>query len=151
MMYCDCIVAQQWSHTTVVNRSGLSVLERTHHRRLDSYSYIYPTTNIKTNIPVSSSSAYGLEARKHCLPQFQPYGFGPKEGNLKAWDFLQQAHPEYNGTSVMIGILDTGIDPNMTSIRYMVNGTTPKLVELVQRPPCHGYRILILAAETQVS
>jgi tripeptidyl-peptidase-2 len=36
------------------------------------------------------------------------------------------------GAGAVIGILDTGIDPNTANIwRYMADGTTPKLVDLV--------------------
>jgi tripeptidyl-peptidase-2 len=45
-------------------------------------------------------------------------------------DFLNE-NPTYNGTNVRIGILDTGVDPNAVGIRWMVDGVTPKLMDLV--------------------
>ena len=42
-----------------------------------------------------------------------------------------QTYPDYNGTGVTIGILDTGIDPGAAGIRYMEDGVTPKLIDLV--------------------
>lgn len=45
-------------------------------------------------------------------------------------EFLKQ-YPEYDGRNVLIGILDTGIDPGAVGIRYMADGTTPKLLDLV--------------------
>eukprot|EP00429_Kryptoperidinium_foliaceum_P031766 CAMPEP_0176155080 /NCGR_PEP_ID=MMETSP0120_2-20121206/79236_1 /TAXON_ID=160619 /ORGANISM="Kryptoperidinium foliaceum, Strain CCMP 1326" /LENGTH=55 /DNA_ID=CAMNT_0017492205 /DNA_START=43 /DNA_END=207 /DNA_ORIENTATION=- len=42
-----------------------------------------------------------------------------KESN--AFDFLQ-AHPEYDGRNVLIGILDTGIDPGASGIATMEDG-----------------------------
>jgi tripeptidyl-peptidase-2 len=47
-----------------------------------------------------------------------------------ALEFLKQ-HPDCNGNKVVIGILDTGIDPGAAGIRYMEDGKTPKLVDLV--------------------
>jgi tripeptidyl-peptidase-2 len=45
-------------------------------------------------------------------------------------EFLNQ-YPEYDGRNVLIGVLDTGIDPGAVGIRYMADGTTPKLLDLV--------------------
>jgi tripeptidyl-peptidase-2 len=42
-----------------------------------------------------------------------------------------QNFPNYNGKGVTIGILDTGIDPGASGIRYMEDGVTPKLMDLV--------------------
>jgi hypothetical protein len=63
------------------------------------------------------------------------HGFGPKEGNKGQWDFLHAHSKQYDGTSVMIEILDTGIDnPNTAEIWYMANDIVPRLVEMVQCP-----------------
>ena len=51
-----------------------------------------------------------------------------KETN--ALQFVLQ-HPNYNGKNVVIGILDTGIDPGATGIGYMEDGFTPKLIDMV--------------------
>jgi tripeptidyl-peptidase-2 len=55
-----------------------------------------------------------------------------KETNVL--DFLQE-HPEYDGRNVIVGILDTGIDPGAHGIRYMSDGVTPKLIDIVD---CSG-------------
>ncbi|KAG7366232.1 tripeptidyl-peptidase II [Nitzschia inconspicua] len=40
-------------------------------------------------------------------------------------------YPNYDGSNVLIGILDTGVDPGAAGIRYMKDGTTPKLIDIV--------------------
>lgn len=45
-------------------------------------------------------------------------------------DFLKD-HPDYNGSNVLIGILDTGIDPGASGISKMEDGVTPKLLDLI--------------------
>jgi tripeptidyl-peptidase-2 len=45
-------------------------------------------------------------------------------------DFLKE-HPNYNGDNVLIGILDTGIDPGASGISMMEDGVTPKLMDLI--------------------
>lgn len=47
-----------------------------------------------------------------------------------ASDFLHK-YPKYDGTGVLVGILDTGIDPGASGVRFMEDGITPKLVDMV--------------------
>eukprot|EP00934_Nitzschia_sp_Nitz4_P004024 Nitzschia sp. Nitz4//scaffold5_size260463//37246//41143//NITZ4_000947-RA/size260463-processed-gene-0.53-mRNA-1//1//CDS//3329555235//4014//frame0 len=44
---------------------------------------------------------------------------------------LINTYPDYDGSNVLIGILDTGIDPGAAGIRFMEDGVTPKLLDLV--------------------
>jgi tripeptidyl-peptidase II len=44
---------------------------------------------------------------------------------------FQSKNPTYDGRNVIIGILDTGVDPGAAGIRYMQDGITPKLIDLV--------------------
>jgi tripeptidyl-peptidase-2 len=98
----------------------------------------------RTSMPVSSSSADGLE--EALSSTFPAMDLVPKK-ETKAWDFLK-AHPEYNGAGVVIGILDTGIDPNAAGIRYMADGTTAKLVDLVD---CTGSGDVDVSVTKQVT
>ena len=47
----------------------------------------------------------------------------------KSLEYVKQ-NPDYDGKGVVIGILDTGIDPGATGVQYMADGT-PKLIDLV--------------------
>lgn len=62
-------------------------------------------------------------------------------------EFLQQ-YPEYDGRNVVIGILDTGIDPGAAGIRYMQDGKTPKLIDLVD---CTGSGDVDITYKAQVT
>ena len=53
----------------------------------------------------------------------------PKK-ETRVLEFLEK-FPDYDGRNVRIGILDTGIDPNSAGIRFMADGRTPKLVDMV--------------------
>lgn len=53
----------------------------------------------------------------------------PKK-ETKVLEFLRD-HPEYDGRNVVIGILDTGIDPGATGLQFLPDGVTPKLIDLV--------------------
>jgi tripeptidyl-peptidase-2 len=57
-----------------------------------------------------------------------------------------QKFPNYNGKGVTIGILDTGIDPGAAGIRYMEDGVTPKLIDLVD---CTGSGDVDMSSEIQ--
>lgn len=48
---------------------------------------------------------------------------------------LQFVNDLYDGSDVTIGILDTGIDPGIHALRYMKDGVTPKLIDVVD---CSG-------------
>lgn len=62
-------------------------------------------------------------------PSFPSIDLVPKK-ETNALEFLK-AHPEYNGKNVLIGILDTGIDPGASGISMMQDGVTPKLLDIV--------------------
>ena len=59
--------------------------------------------------------------QQHLLPKHDSQAYG----------FVQK-YPKYDGTNVIIGILDTGIDPGSSiGIQYMSDGVQPKLIDLV--------------------
>jgi tripeptidyl-peptidase II len=64
----------------------------------------------------------------------------------QALDFCQK-HPQYDGSNVLIGILDTGIDPGAAGIRYMKDGQTPKLIDMVD---CTGSGDVNISTEKMV-
>jgi tripeptidyl-peptidase-2 len=70
----------------------------------------------------------------------------PKK-ETKALEFVE-TFPDYNGKNVLIGILDTGIDPGAAGIRYMADGVTPKLVDLVD---CTGSGDVDVSTERSVT
>lgn len=67
-----------------------------------------------------------------------------KETNVL--DFLKE-HPEYNGKNVLIGILDTGVDPGASGLATMSDGVTPKLLDIVD---CTGSGDVNVSSKKQV-
>lgn len=68
-----------------------------------------------------------------------------KETNVL--EFLEK-HPKFDGRNVLIGILDTGIDPGATGLQFMEDGVTPKLLDLVD---CTGSGDVDISTTQQVS
>lgn len=52
------------------------------------------------------------------------------KGETQADAFVRD-RPTYDGCGVLIGILDTGVDPGAAGLRFMADGVTPKLLDLV--------------------
>lgn len=63
-------------------------------------------------------------------PSFPTIDLLPKRES-QAYEFVRNHGPSYDGSNVVIGILDTGIDPGASGLRFMTDGTTPKLIDLV--------------------
>jgi tripeptidyl-peptidase II len=64
----------------------------------------------------------------------------------QALDFVTK-YPNYDGSGVVIGILDTGVDPGAAGIRYMKDGKTPKLIDIVD---CTGSGDVDISTEKTV-
>ncbi|KAL3924971.1 MAG: hypothetical protein SGILL_000709 [Bacillariaceae sp.] len=64
----------------------------------------------------------------------------------QALEFVEK-YPEYDGRHVTIGILDTGVDPGAHGLRYMSDGLTPKLIDVVD---CTGSGDVDISSEKTV-
>ena len=62
-------------------------------------------------------------------------------------DFVRQ-YPDYDGKNVLIGILDTGVDPGASGLQYLPDGKTPKLLDIVD---CTGSGDVDVSTERQVT
>ena len=63
-----------------------------------------------------------------------------------AYDFVSK-YPEYNGKNVLIGILDTGIDPGASGMQFLPDGKTPKLLDIID---CTGSGDVDISTERSV-
>lgn len=63
------------------------------------------------------------------IPPFPSIDLVPKR-ETNVLEFLKE-HPTYDGTNVLIGILDTGIDPGASGLVTMEDGVTPKLLDII--------------------
>jgi len=78
---------------------------------------------------------------------FPEVGLIPKQ-ETNVLEFLKK-NPTYDGRNVRIGILDSGVDPGSSeALRTMLDGTTPKLVEVVD---CSGAGDVDMTKETEAT
>jgi tripeptidyl-peptidase II len=80
-------------------------------------STIIETMSKTTTSPSSSSTTYPVD---DLVPRV----------DTNALQFVLN-NPKYNGKNITIGILDTGIDPGVSTVRYMNDGTTIKLQNVI--------------------
>lgn len=60
------------------------------------------------------------------MSEFPAVDLIPKR-ETNALDFCEK----YDGSNVKVGILDTGVDPGAAAISFMADGTTPKLLDVI--------------------
>jgi len=80
------------------------------------------------------------------LPSFPSIDLVPKK-ETNVLEFWNQYPINYHGTNVVIGILDTGIDPGASGLVTLPDGKTPKLIDLID---CTGSGDVAMSTTRQV-
>lgn len=81
-----------------------------------------------TNDGASLDGSTGHETSS-ISPSFLWSDVQPRQ-DTQALEFVEK-HPEYDGSQVRIGILDTGIFPTAHGLQFMSDGVTPKLLHVI--------------------